>query len=79
MSEIIIDKKVTIGKIPEFNGKKYGKIQISSPKLADYVGKKVNVRIIIEVPEDVPRFDPQTSEPQTSDAVRDVNYWEKRS
>ena len=38
--------ELTVGKVPEYNEKRFGKLQISNQKLADRVGKKMHVVVI---------------------------------
>lgn len=52
MSKIHLKSTLTVGKVPEYNNKKYGKIQISSQDLAEYIGKKFFVEVIIHINDD---------------------------
>lgn len=44
---IYIDTDLKVGKVPDYHEQKFGKLQISSRKLADIVGQ--NVRVIVFV------------------------------
>ena len=44
---IVLERKPKINTVPEYNGQKYGKIQLSAAALAPYVGKNVYVMIYI--------------------------------
>lgn len=46
--EIELSSELKVGSVPDYNGKKYGKLQITSQKLAVLVGKKVRVKLIVE-------------------------------
>lgn len=37
-----------VGKVPDFENKKFGKLQISSQKIAHLIGKRVFVTVLIE-------------------------------
>ena len=47
---ICIDTDLKVGKVPNYHEQKFGKLQISSRKLADYVGQNVRVMAFILVP-----------------------------
>ena len=44
---IQIDTDLKVGKVPDYHEQKFGKLQISSRKLADIVGQKVNVLVFV--------------------------------
>lgn len=44
---IVLERKPKINKVPEYNGQKYGKIQISAAALARYIGQNVYVMIYV--------------------------------
>lgn len=44
---IKLQRTIKINKTPDYNGEKYGKVQISSKKLAELVGKTVDIEIVI--------------------------------
>jgi len=44
---IILDRNPKIGKVPDYNGIKYGKIQLTAQCLSRYVGESKNIKVII--------------------------------
>ena len=38
--------KLKVGKVPDYNGTKFGKLQISNKKLAEKVGKDLHVIVL---------------------------------
>lgn len=38
--------KVKVGKVPDYNGKQFGKLQVSNQKLAEQVGKQIHIIVL---------------------------------
>jgi len=47
MCMIKLNTRLTVGKVPEYNGKQYGKLSVSSQKLACKIEEKLPVIIFV--------------------------------